>query len=441
MKTKTVILGAGISGLSTAQFLQQKGADFLLLEASNRVGGNIHSEEIDGFVCENGPNTVLLNNTAIVQLIKEVGLWEEICKPQAAAHNRFVLHKGRLQEIPDSPLSFLRTPLLSFTDKLRLLKEPFITKHSENTSIANFARKRFGTAFYEQFVLPFVTGIYAGNPEQISVQHALKILWELEQKHGSVFKGFIQKQKKQFEEELPKIKMFTLPKGLGQLTNVIAKNIGDKLHLNSLVTTIEKTAEGYQIQAGEQTIYCEEIICTLPAHSTAKLVDDSNLQKQLLGVEYVPVDVLHIGFNKTQVKNQKPGFGVLSKPSDKKHFLGLLFNSRIFPHTAPEGKELFTVIVGGSRQPELCSMEKKVVQQILLEEMKGVLAIEGSPCFIQYQRYTKAIPQYDMQQAELISSILKFNKKQPYFHLIGNYTGGISVSDCVLKAQQLANNL
>lgn len=442
MKTKTVILGAGISGLSTAHFLQQKGADFLLLEGSNRVGGNIHSHEVDGFICENGPNTVLLNNTAIIQLLKELGLWEAVCKPQpAAAQNRFVLHNKQLQAVPTSPIQFSTTPLLSFTEKLRLLKEPFISKHSENTSIANFARKRFGTAFYEQFILPFVTGIYAGNPEQMSIQHALKLLWDMEQEHGSVFKGFIHKQKQGAKTGLPKTKMFTLPKGLGQLCETIAENIGDKLRLNSPVTTIKKITDSYQIQTGGRTIVCEEIICTLPAHQTASLITDTTLLQQLKNIEYVPIDVLHIGFEKVKVKNQTPGFGVLSKPTDNKHFLGLLFNSRIFPHTAPKGKELFTVIVGGSRQPALCSMEKEALQQLIVQDMREILNFEGSPCFIQHQRYSKAIPQYDMQQANLVSSIQNFNNEQPNFHLLGNYTGGISVSDCILKAQQLANNL
>lgn len=442
MKTKTVILGAGISGLSAAHFLQQKGADFLLLEANNRVGGNIHSKEIDGFICENGPNTVLLNNTAIIQLIQELGLWESVCKPQAnAAHNRFVLHHGKLQAVPTTPWAFFGTPLLSFADKLRLMKEPFINKHSQNTSIASFARKRFGAAFYEQFILPFVTGIYAGDPEKMSVKHALKLLWELEQEHGSVFKGFIKKQKQQSKDGLPKIKMFSFPKGLGQLCDSIAKNLGEKLHLNSSVSAIKKTKEGYEIQAGTHSILCEEIICTLPAHITAPLINNDTLEKQLQEIEYVPIDVLHLGFDKNKVKNQTPGFGLLTKPTDQKRFLGLLFNSRIFPHTAPEQKELFTIIIGGSRQPELCTLEKGVLQENVLSDIQNILELEGKPSFIHHQRYKRAIPQYGMEQEQLIQSIQEFNKKAPHFHLLGNYTGGISVSDCVLKAQQLTNNL
>lgn len=442
MKKKTIILGAGISGLSAAHFLSKKSDDFLVLEGSNRVGGNIHSEKIDGYLCENGPNTVLLNNTSLLEIIQDLQLENEICKPSKnAAHNRFVLHNNKLQKVPTNPLQFFTTPLLKLSDKLLLLKEPFVKKHKDDTSIASFATNRFGKGFYEQFILPFVTGIYAGNPEKMSVKHALKLLWDMEQKSGSVFKGFQQKVKEQKKNNLPKIKMFTLPNGLGQLTDSIAEKLGDKLHLNNKIEKIEKVGSLYKIHTNQGDFECEQVICSLPASVTSTLIHDEKLSQELQDIEYVPVDVFHFGFEKKQVKNQTPGFGLLTKETDQKHFLGLLFNSRIFPHTSPAGKELFTLIVGGSRQAHLCQEEPSKLQKILLNEVSEILETSKIPCFSKHIRYQKAIPQYSLKHQQLLDSLKNYRTNNPNFYFLSNYTKGVSVSDRVLKSQELINNL
>lgn len=441
MKKKTIILGAGISGLSAAHFLSKKSDDFVILEGSNRVGGNIHSEKLDGYVCENGPNTVLLNNTALLTLLKDLNLEKELCKPQEnAAHNRYVLHQNKLQKIPTTPWQFFVSPLLRWSDKLLLLNEPFVKKHKNDTSVASFSKNRFGARFYEQLILPFVTGIYAGNPEKMSVKHALKSLWEMEQKHGSVFKGFQKNLKEQQKDGLPKVKMFTLPNGLGQLTDCIGNNLGDKLHLNTKVEKIEKTNTAFTIHTNKGVFDCEQVICTLPANTTSTLITDSSLVEKLQDLEYVPIDVFHFGFDKKHVKKQVAGFGLLTKKTDKKHFLGMLFNNQFFPHTAPKDKDLFTLIVGGGRQAELCQKKPTELQEILLKEISEILDIKGTPSFIKHIRYKKAIPQYSLEHQELVDCLEEYQTAHPGFYFLSNYIQGISVSDRVLKSYELVNN-
>ena len=441
MKKKTIILGAGISGLSSAHFLSKKSDDFIILEESNRVGGWINSEKIDGYTCENGPNTVLLNNTAFLELLKDLNLDKEICKPQeSAANNRYVLHQNKLQKIPTTPWQFFISPLLKLSDKLILLYEPFVKKHKTNTSVASFSKNRFGVGFYEQLIIPFITGIYAGNPEKMSVKHALKSLWEMEQKYGSVFKGFQEKLKQQQKDELPKIKMFTLTKGLSQLTDSIGKKLYKKLYLNTRVEKIEKMNSFFTIHTNKGVFECEQVICTLPANITSKLITDSSLAEKLQNLEYVPIDVFHFGFDKKQIKNQVEGFGLLTKKTDKKHFLGMLFNSQIFPHTAPKEKELFTLIVGGSRQAKLCQMKPTELQKILLKEISEILDIKGNPNFIKHERYKKAIPQYSLDHQELAECIKKYQVAHTGFYFLSNYTQGVSVSDRVLNSYELINN-
>ena len=441
MKKKTIILGAGISGLSAAHFLSKKSDDFFILEESNRVGGWINSEKIDGYTCENGPNTVLLNNTAFLELLKDLNLNNEICKPQeSAADNRYVLHQKKLQKIPTNPWEFFVSPLLRLSDKLILLCEPFVKKHKTNTSVASFCKNRFGAGFYEQLIIPFVTGIYAGNPEKMSVKHALKSLWKMEQKYGSVFKGLQKKLKEQQKDGLPKVKMFTLTNGLSQLTDCIGNSLGDKLHLNTKVEKIVKTNSAFTIHTNKEVFECEQIICTLPANVTSTLITDNTLVEKLQDLEYVPIDVFHFGFDKKHVKNQVEGFGLLTKETDKKHFLGMLFNSQIFPHTAPKDKELFTLIVGGSRQAELCQKKPTELQEILLKEISEILDINGKPNFIKHARYKKAIPQYSLDHQEFTDCIKKYQAAHPGFYSLSNYIKGVSVSDRVLNSYELINN-
>ncbi len=432
IKKNTVILGAGITGLSLAHYLSLKNKDFLVIEKNNRVGGNISSELKEGFIIENGPNTVLLNNDSIIQLIKTYGLWKDIYTPiESAESNRYVLLNDKLQLLPRNPLEFFKSPLLSLKEKLRIFKEPFIQKHKKNTTVADFIKTRFGEGILHQFVEPFLTGIYSGNTNKMSAKHTLKSLWEAEQKYGSVIKGIIKKERN------TKAKMFNFQGGLSQLTNTIAKQLNSHIQLNNQINHIEKNNKGYIIETTNNTISCRNIISTLPAHVLAYFVNDETLKNCLNDIEYVPVDVFHFGFNKIDINNQSPGFGVLTKKSDEKHFLGILFNSRIFPQVSPEEKELFTVIVGGSRQKKLCQLKPSKLKSLVLKELMDLMEVNNEPIFSNHYKYKKGIPQYNLNHQTILDAIKNFQDNNPNFHILGNYFDGISVSDSILKADKL----
>ena len=436
LKKHTVILGAGITGLSIAHFLSKKNDDFLVIEKNHRVGGNIHTQKFKGYIIENGPNTVLLNNPSIIQLIKDCDLWDIMSVPtKTAQNNRFVLHQNTLQLLPRNPLEFLKSPLLKWHEKLKLFKEPFIKPHQHNTSIEKFITKRFGKAILKQFVEPFITGIYSGDVKTMSAKHTLKLLWDNEQQHGSVLKGMINKKKS------TKAKMFNFPQGLSQLTEKIEQQLSSNIFCNEEILNINKLENSYEIVTRKQHIHCQRIISTLPSFALAKcLYADKLIEHLKNSISYVPIDVIHFGFYKKDVKNQSQGFGVLSKPSDHKNFLGILFNSRIFPHVSPHDQELFTIIVGGSRQPQLCQLKSNQLEEIILKEFHELMNCEATPIFSHHTKYNKGIPQYELNQDVIIEEIKKFENHNPNFHILGNYFDGISVSDSIQKAQQLVNS-
>lgn len=432
----TVIIGSGISGLSAAHFLSKKNNDFLVLESNNQVGGIIKGKIEKDFIYENGPNTVLLNNEAIKEIIKDCGLWDELQFPKDSSNqNRFVLHKNKLTKIPINPVSFILTPLLSMKSKLKILLEPFMSKHKENTSVFEFISKRFGKEFHDKLIVPFITGIYAGNTKKMSAKHTLKILWNLEQSHGSILKGILKSKSNK------KIKSFNFPKGLNQLTSKIALKLIDKIKFNFVVTQILKTELGYEIKSKSSSIFCKNIISTVPAYNLKKIISDEYLVSELDKIIYSPVDVFHFGFLKNNIKNQTQGFGVLTKPSDNKNFLGILFNSRIFDYVSPKDKELFTVLVGGERQKELCELDPQRLKKIVLLELENLISHSGPIVFENHFRWNNGIPQFNLDNEKLIDAIECFEKNNLGIRILGNFFNGVSVSDCIQKSKDIVNSI
>ncbi len=433
----TVIIGSGISGLSLAHFLSKSSQDLLVLESDSRVGGIIHTEIKNQFICENGPNTVLLNNEAILELIQDCGLIEKLEYPTTVADkNRFVLRKGKLTMVPTSLLKFICTPLLSQRAKIGVLRDLFVKRHVQNTTVYDFVSARFGMEIHDQLIEPFITGIYAGNTKKMSAQHSLKILWQLEQKYGSIIKGFFSRDKNKRGQG-----SFQLPIGLSQLTEKIADLIGERIQLNCTVHKITTKSNGYEIDTGKDLILCKRLISTIPAHGLKRLIADQSFIQVLEKVNYSPVNVFHYGLKKENIKNKKQGFGVLTKPSDGKNYLGVLFSSRTFGHVAPEGFELYTVIVGGERQRELCDLPIEDLERIVLSELEELLQHDGEVIFKNHFRWKKGIPQYDMNHQELLDSIARFQARNKDFYVMGNFHGGVSVSDCIKKSKKMASEL
>jgi len=281
----TIILGAGISGLTLAHYLNKKNLDFLVVESKPRVGGNIISFEKNGFVCENGPNTVLLNKKSVVELIDEIGLKDKIIFPNDFNNKRFLLRKGKLIPIPQNFIEFIKTNLLSLTSKLRLIIEIFIPKHNRNVSVKSFFKKRFGNNFEEIFVEPFLTGIYAGETNKMSTKHVLNKIWNMEQKSGSIIIDTLKRKKK-----LNKSRSFNFKNGLIDFVLAINKNISNKIILKSEVTSVKKIKKGYEIIINNNIkFHCKKLISTLPAFGLANIIFDEKISKNLKKINYCPI--------------------------------------------------------------------------------------------------------------------------------------------------------
>ncbi len=445
------ILGGGITGLSAAYQLKKAKQPFVLLEAEDRLGGKIQSFQEKGYTCELGPNTVLINNAETKALLKELDLEDQLLFPdEVAIKNRFVLKNGAIEAIPNSFSSALKSKLFGINTLGKVLSEPLRKKNTSNQeeSLASFAKRRFGKQIYDDFITPFVTGIYAGDPEKMSIDYVLSILKQAEQEHGSVLRGMmkIMKEKKKNAQaaNLPKQKIFSFKGGLQSLIDALAIYIQEETRLESKVLHIEKQGQKYTIQyskgsATHQVEACGIISC-LPSYALSAIYAESqfSFSAQLKKIRNIPAVVLHFGFKKENIGFSKKGFGILSRAKEKVPFLGILFNSHFFPHTSSKENSLITVICGGYRYPEIGIKGDNEIIEEVLESIMPLLQIKQQPNFSHVHRWQNGIPQYELGYASIETSIKEFESKNSNFYVGGNFYNGISVSDCIKNGTNLA---
>jgi oxygen-dependent protoporphyrinogen oxidase len=441
MSKKIIILGAGISGLSCAYFLKKKGYEVCILEKEESAGGVIQTHEENGYICENGPNTVILGKPELRKLIADLNLNEELVLPSAAAKKRYILRNKKLLKIPSSPADFFATKSLSIFGKIRILFEPFVKPlpNDADQTVADFTTRRFGKEVYKNFINPFVAGIYAGDAAKLSTRFGFKLLYELEQDYKSVIKGFMARAKeRKKKKEIQTI--FSFRNGMKQIIDKLENNFKNDIQYKARVTNIAHFENGYKISfiqnEEEKQILADCVVSTLPAYALSESIFNlcNVTAEKLKQLEYVPIVALHLGYKKEQVGNTSKGFGVLAPGHENTPLLGILFNSRIFNHVAPKGKELFTLMIGGARLPLLTELPDNELLQLAKTEFETIMNVNGKPDFVHFSRWKKAIPQYTMQYKEIYEAIQKFELNNKNFYIAGNCTHGISVPDCVENA-------
>ncbi len=448
MKKKIIVIGAGISGLATAYWLQKDGFEVTVLEAGSNPGGAMQTGKYDGFLVDFGPNSGLETTPLIGQIAEEVGIKDEMVYANDSANRRYILKNDELHPLPTSPPAFIKAKLFSGKAKLRLLKEPFIGKSEDGyyQSIAEFVRRRLGHEFLDYAIDPFVSGVFAGNPEKLSVKSAFPKLYRLEELYGGLIKGMIKgarERKKRQEESKQSAKMFSFINGMQTFPAAIAKKIKD-IRYDTKVTSIGKDEHGYKlILANGEELSSELVLATVPAHILSGMIEDldTELTAHLNDVYYPPVMVLYVGFKKSQIDRPLDGFGYLIPSKEKKIFLGAIWSSTIFPNRSADENASFTIFVGGARTPEVFETNEDKLVDNVLNEFKKIMHIEGEPVFATRRMWNKAIPQYNIGYIEHENYFEQFEKDNPGLFISGNFRGGISVGDCMKNSELVFNKI
>jgi len=442
MKNKITILGAGVSGLATAHWLEKNGFDVTILEQSPEPGGAMITKFVDDFLIDFGPNSGLETTPKIQELVSDIGLSNEMIYANEEGNIRYILKNNKLISLPTSPLKFIQTKLFSIPAKFRLLKEPFIGKSEDGyyQSIAEFVERRLGKEFLDNAIDPFVSGVFAGDPTKLSVKSAFPKLYRLEEVYGGLIKGMFKgaKERKQRNEESKQsAKMFSFKNGMQSFPKAIAKNIKGHIFYNCIVEKIVRQENKIIVeleQNGEKgKITSDALLSTIPSHRLSKFSDliDLDLTKHLNEIFYPPVLVLFLGYDKKVITQKLDGFGFLIPSKENKKFLGAIWSSTIFKNRAPKDKAAFTIFVGGARNPDFKVSEVDEKIKEVLKEFHLIMGIKSQPILLQWKFWNKAIPQYNLGYIEHEKYFEQFEKKNPGIFLSGNYRGGISVGDCI----------
>lgn len=443
---QTLVIGAGISGLSTAFFLRQQGLNVAVLEAGAQAGGNVQSFWYEGFLLEAGPNTLLDNDPAVSALLDGLGLRDVAREANPQANRRYVVRDGRAVQLPGSPLDFLSTGLFSLRGKLRLLAEPFIGRAQQEESVAQFVQRRLGQEFLDWAIDPFVSGVYAGDPARLSVRAATAKVYALEREHGSLILGALKKAFAARKAEVqtgPIGHMFSFDRGLGQLIEALAAFLGDALHLQTEVVGLQHTHEGWQINTTRGVFLAQKVVLAVPADATASLLEPFlGVRVQTLrDIPYPPVMSVALGFRREDVAHALDGFGVLIPAKERLTTLGALFSSTLFAGRAPEGQVLLTVFIGGRRHEDVGAWSDAQVLARVLADLGSILGLRAAPTMVHVQRWPRAIPQYELGHLERIAELDGDLSKLEGLVTRANWRDGVSVSDAMRTAHTLAKSL
>jgi oxygen-dependent protoporphyrinogen oxidase len=438
---KVAIIGAGITGLTAAFELKQKGIECTVFEASDRVGGCIKTIREDGFLVECGPNSILDTHPSIGKLIARLGIEGNKLPGKPESNNRFIVRDGKPIALPTSPPSFFTSDAFSTKAKLRLLKEPFIkSKSNEQESLADFVVRRLGQEFLDYAINPFVSGVYAGDPTKLSTRYAFPKLYELEQEYGSLIKGALKgakKRKNRAETASKDARMFTFDDGMEVLTNQLAAKLGDAVRLNTPVESIQQMDEGiWMVNHQEFT----DVIIAIPAYKQPELNTPFDLDL-FSEIEYPAVTSLSLGFAKNDFSHRLNGFGMLIPEVEKRFSLGALFPSSIFPDRAPGGMVLLTIFIGGSRTPERAMMNEDEMISNVLDDLRELLGLDAEPDFKHSSVWPKAIPQYTIGYERFLDRMKDIEMNFKGIHFAGHYRDGISVSNSLVSGIDVAERI
>jgi oxygen-dependent protoporphyrinogen oxidase len=451
-KRNVVIIGAGLTGLTIAQALARAGHDPVVLERGPRPGGVIRSERVDGFLCEDGPNSMMLKSRAAEDFLKSIDLGGEIVEANREARRRYLVKNGKVLSLPMSPLEALRTPLYSAGAKLGVLGEPFRgpAEPGVEDSVASFVTRRLGREFLDYGIAALVSGIFAGDPDRLSMRYAFPKVWQLENRYGSLIGGAVKlrRERKQHGETPYRGQVIAFREGLEVLPTRLAGLLGDRVRLNAKITAMEKTETSWRVAwdepDGSRETEADALVCTAPTFAWPDLPWPDDLAAELAGVpcpEYPPVATLMLGYRRDQIRHPLDGFGMLIPLVEKRRILGVIFSSTLFPGRAPEGCATLMVFIGGATAPQRATQDEAGRYADAVAELGDLLGITGEPMMVRHTLWPRAIPQYRVGYGNFYAALAALESRWPGLAFQGNFRDGPGVSDCITNGLDTAARL
>jgi protoporphyrinogen/coproporphyrinogen III oxidase len=456
---RVVIAGGGIAGLSIAWALRAKdpSVEVRVLERSARAGGNIRTEQIDGYTCEWGPDGFLDNAPATLTLVEALGLASRLLPSNDAARRRFIVRGGRLCEVPSSIGGFLRTPLLSPAGKLRIACEPFAKRRPESDeSIHDFASRRIGEEAASVLVDPMVSGIFAGDASALSLRGCFPRMWQLEEDYGGLFRALLATRRTRKPGSVagaPAGRLTSFVGGMAELTDALTDRLGDVVRTSMPVLDVgghqpialapgRTLANRFAVATPGETIEADAVVLSGPCGESAAILRtfDPVLTALLQSIPSAPLAVVCLGYDgqAAAAAHALDGFGFLVPRTERIRILGALWETSIYRHRAPAGKVLLRVMIGGATDPEAATLPDGELLEVVRRDLAQVMGLATAPEFVRIIRHARGIPQYVTGHLARMHQIDTLLQRHAGLHVAGNSYRGVSINSCIADADRLA---
>lgn len=480
---RLVVVGGGIAGLSAAYYASQKfmrSGDITVVERAHYWGGKIITERVDGFVIEGGPDTFIATKPWAVQLCQELGIASRLCGANPHQKNTYILKQGRLHPLPGGlsmmiPTRFgeiLRTGLISWPGKVRMGLDYWLHSSASNgdESIADFVTRRLGREAYEGLIEPLMSGIYAGDGDQLSLLATFPYLRELEQQYGGLIRGALAERSRRTagpERSSPagqiqtkgqvghagairsgtRSPFLTPEDGLAEIVETLVERLQDDgvdLLLGVAVVRIENLPTGYRLViADDQVLEAEAVILATPAYVSAALLSKIHprLAEELKAIDYVSTATVSLAFREEDLTHPLDGYGYVIPRREGRKALACTWTSTKFPHRAPPGKALMRVFIGRAGQEESIDWDEASLLDIAREEVGVTLGITAQPVLERVYIWEKAMPQYNVGHLARLERIDAALRELPGLVLAGNGYHGIGIPDCIHSGERAARQV
>jgi oxygen-dependent protoporphyrinogen oxidase len=444
---RVVVIGGGISGLSCALDLIDRRPDISvrLLEASDRLGGTIHTDRDSGFICEAGPGAYIDRDPSTRRLIERLGLTDEVVAAGNAVRRRYIRHDGALHRYPDCPDALSRSDLLSEHGRRRMLLAPLYPALSEGEdwTVSTFARAHLGQEAATMLLDPIVGGIYAGDADQLSAASVLPQLVALAQSGGRVCDALLG----QGQGSIGKGSMVSLASGLGRLVDALGDELGDVIELGRPVARISRQGARWQIQIGgaqPESVLADAVICTAHGGAAAQLLGpiSPELDTLLQTIPAPAVVVVNLGFEPGAIDHPLDGFGYLVPSTESGPVLGVKWTTSIFPTgRAPAGHKLLQVFLGGVRDSAVAELSPEAQVELAIVELRQTLGLTQRPVHTRAFTHRSGIPQYTVGHRQRTKQIETALDRLPGLYLGGTSLHGVGINACTTSAETLAETV
>lgn len=440
--THVVIVGGGIAGLSAAYELNKRGISHTLIEKRPRLGGVIETRTLDGCTVEAGPDSFLAAKPEALSLIKELGMENEVIGSNDHIRTTYIVRRGKLVPLPEGVMMIvpsrawpvIKSPLLSWGTKLRMGLELFRKPaRLPDRSVADFVTDHFGRETLDYLAEPLLSGVYGGDPRQLSVASVLPRFAEMEARSGSLCMAVLKAPRHSGGGALFR----TLRSGLGGLVEKLSAFATVR---HGEVKTVERQSEGFRVKVDDDWIQASHLILACPAYAAGALIQDMDppLSSLLARIPYSSSVTLSLTYRNSEFDGKRAGFGFLVPQVERKRLAACTFVGTKFSHRTPDDLVLLRCFFGGIGDESILDQADEALVRIAREELQLFLGLTATPLGSTVARWRRSMAQYTVGHGARWEKIQSRVAAIPGLHLAGNGYTGIGIPDCIRMGRQAA---